>query len=116
MKSAEPTKFGVDSIDSLGSNYIVKVVLSFVYVSCEKEYYDAKSEMYIFKLGHRPSPENVLFHFFWHHAALASGFSLALKGIIENIFSIFMTTSLSPTCKAIISNVKKKARVCESFS
>jgi len=34
-----------EPIDSLGLNYIIKVFLLFVYVSCEGKYCDAKSEL-----------------------------------------------------------------------
>ena len=46
----EPIKFWVGSIDSLGSNYIIKVFLFFLYVPYVRRYYDAKFESRIFTL------------------------------------------------------------------
>jgi len=42
--TAEPMKFRIGAIDSLGSNYIMKVFSFFLYVPYERRYCDAKFE------------------------------------------------------------------------
>jgi len=42
--TAEPMKFWIGAIDSLGSNYIIKLFSFFLYVPYERRYCDAKFE------------------------------------------------------------------------